>query len=99
MVRRLGLGATDVVAFFDTVSKDGLPAYQEFLQTHLHPRPDAAFANVPIGFSPFPLQIDGREMVFVWHMVVGDLEAFKQAKTSMLGEHDMSTADQLSLVV
>jgi hypothetical protein len=99
MTKRLQLGDTDVVAFFDTVAKESLPQYQKFLSDHLYPQPDAEFANVPIGFSPFVLTVAGREMVFIWHMVVGKLEAFQQAKRSALGEFDMLTADQLSLVV
>lgn len=98
MTKRLGLGDTDVVAFFDTVTVESLPRYQAFVAEHLYPQ-DGAFANVPIGFSPFPLQVDGREVVFVWHMVVGDLDAFKLAKRGALGAGDMPTADQLSLVV
>lgn len=99
MTRRLQLGDTDVVAFFDTVSKESLPQYQEFLSKHLYPQTDAEFANVPIGFSPYTINVDGREMVFIWHMVVGNLDSFKRAKRQALGEHDMPTADQLSLVV
>lgn len=99
MTKRLDLGDTDVVAFFDTVTRAGFSRYQRFVADHLHPRPDQPFANVPIGFSPFPLEIDGAEHLFLWHMVVGDVEAFKAAKRAALGAADLPTADKLSLVV
>ncbi len=99
MTKRLNLGDTDVVAFFDTVTVSSLPDYQAFLDQHLYPDTRAGFANVPIGFSPFPLRVDDHDHVFIWHMVVGDLDAFKRAKRQALGAADMPTADRLSLVV
>ena len=99
MTKRLNLGDTDVVAFFDTVTRAGFERYQQFVAAHLHPRPGQAFANVPIGFSPFPLTLEGQEHLFLWHMVVGDVEAFKAAKRAALGASDLPTADKLSLVV
>ncbi len=99
MSKRLGLGDTDVVAFFDTVTTASVDRYRDFLQAHLYPQPGSDFANVPIGFSPFPLQMNGEDVVFVWHMVVGDLDAFKSAKRAALGANDMPTAEVLSVVV
>ena len=99
MTKRLELGNANVVAFFDTICKESLTQYQAFVSDNLYPQPEAAFANVPIGFSPYPITLEGQEMVFIWHMVVGDLDAFKEAKARALGKQDMRTADQLSLVV
>ena len=97
MQKRLNLGKKDVIAFFDTVSVESLPLYKKFLSKHLFPNFDAGFSNVPIGFSPFPITINSREQIFIWHMIVGDLDAFKAAKSKALPDFDMPTADVLSI--
>lgn len=99
MTRALGLGGTDVVAFFDIVSLDGLGRYLDFHDRHLHPAGGGAFSSIPLGFSPYPFPMAGRKMVYVWQMVAGDLEAFKAAKQQALAPGDLPTADNISLVV
>ena len=51
-----------------------------------HPLPAAgnAFAYVPMGFTPFAMEIEGAERYFVWQIVVGDFAAFVEAKRQAL---------------
>jgi hypothetical protein len=97
MIRRLDLAGRGAVAFFDMVSRDGLPRYLDFSEQTLYRRQDEPFASVPLGFSPFPMPVDGRDMNPVWQMVVGDIEAFKAAKREALEPGDLPTADKISL--
>tara|TARA_A100001037_G_scaffold290407_1_gene303195 strand:+ start:40 stop:1332 length:1293 start_codon:yes stop_codon:yes gene_type:complete len=97
MMKRLNLGKRDVVAFFDTISIDSIQKYQEFMSEHLYPKSTAGFSNVPIGFSPFLVEIGEKNHFFIWHMIEGDLNAFQIAKREALDQHDMPTADLLSL--
>jgi hypothetical protein len=97
MIRRLDLANRGAVAFFDMVSRDGLPRYLDFSEQTLYRRQDEPFASVPLGFSPFPMPVDGRDMNPVWQMVVGDIEAFKAAKREALEPGDLPTADKISL--
>lgn len=97
LIKRLDVNAQGAVAFFDMVSRDGFERYLDFTEQHLHPRRDERFASVPIGFSPFPMPVEGREMHPVWQMVVGDIEAFKASKRGALAPGDLPTADKISL--
>ncbi|NIP16569.1 MAG: hypothetical protein GWM88_18195 [Pseudomonadales bacterium] len=97
MIRRLDLSDQGSVAFFDVVSRDGLDSYRSFSEDTLYPRRDGPFASVPLGFSPFPMPVEGRDMHPVWQMVVGDIEAFKAAKRAALAPGDLPTADKISL--
>lgn len=97
MIKRLDLTARGAIAFFDMVSRDGLERYLAFTEHTLHSRRADRFASVPLGFSPFAMTMEGREMHPVWQMVVGDIEAFKAAKGKALAPGDLPTADKISL--
>ncbi|MYF12299.1 MAG: hypothetical protein F4229_15200 [Gammaproteobacteria bacterium] len=97
MRKRLKLGNRPTVSFFDSISVDRLAEYQAFAEAHLHRPGEQPFSAVPLGFSPYTFTMDGRELLFIWQMVIGDLEAFKQAKHSVLGPGEMATADKITL--
>jgi hypothetical protein len=97
MIKRLNLGAQGTIAFFDMVSRDGFPRYRTFSEHTLYRGRDETFASLPLGFSPFAMPVEGREMHPVWQMVVGDIEAFKAAKREALAPGDLPTADRISL--
>ena len=48
---------------------------------------------VPIGFGCFPVPIEGQDYFYSWQMVVGDFDAFKQAKNKKLAPGVMITAN------
>ena len=97
MRKRLKLGNRPTVSFFDSIAVDRLAAYQAFAEAHLHRPGEQPFAAVPLGFSPYTFALEGRERLFVWQMVIGDLEAFKQAKHTALGPGELATADKITL--
>lgn len=99
LVRRLDIGHRTVVAFFDLVRRDRIGDYLAFSDRHLLGATAAPFACVPIGFSPFPTEIDGVEYIYLWQMVVDDFGAFKAAKEAELGAGMLPTADNISLAL
>ncbi len=97
MRKRIKLGNRPTVSFFDSITVDALAAYQAFSEAHLHRPGEQAFSAVPLGFSPYTFTLEGRERLFIWQMVIGDFEAFKQAKHAALGAGEMNTADKITL--
>jgi len=81
------------VAFFDMVPVAQAEAVRAFQFKHLFPASGKAFAYVPMGFTPFAMEIEGAERYFVWQIVLGDFAAFVEAKRRALTEDAFPTAD------
>ncbi len=94
-VRKLGWQQDRVVAFFDVVPLENLDAFLQFSERYR--TAGAAFQALPIGFSPFPVDIDGRPHVYVWQMVRGDFVEFQRIKNERLGAAVLPTADLIRL--
>ena len=56
---------------------------------------DWAFSYIPMGFTPFAMEIEGVERYFVWQIVEGDFSAFIQAKSAELGDATFPTANSI----
>ncbi|MEZ5597556.1 MAG: hypothetical protein R3E84_14415 [Pseudomonadales bacterium] len=97
VVRRLDLGGRDTVVCFATVGRDRLEDYLTFNEHYLYGNRNAAFATLPLGFSPYTATIEGREMVFVWQMVWGDFAAAVAAKNAELGPSELGVFDLIDL--
>jgi len=91
-LRRLDI-TQPAVAFFDMVPVAQSKAVQTFQREHLFPAAGDAFAYVPMGFTPFAMEIEGAERYFVWQIVVGDFAAFVEAKRQKLPEDTFPTAE------
>ena len=91
-LRRLAI-TQPAVAFFDMVPVAQSEAVRDFQREHLFPAAGDAFAHVPMGFTPFAMEIEGAERYFVWQIVVGDFAAFVEAKRKALTEDAFPTAD------
>ncbi len=98
LVRRLGLESANVVAFIDMCPPERFDDYLTFLETHLYAAGSAApWSIAPMGFAPFPMEIEGTEILFVWQIVIGDFEAFKAAREVELGQDVLITAPRISV--
>ena len=94
MIERLNAGHRNAVAFFDLVRVAQIDDYLAFADRHLPDRAhDDAFSAVPLGFSPFPTEVDGEPTIYVWQLVLDDFGAFLRAKNSALGAGMLPTAD------
>ena len=91
-LRRLAI-TQPAVAFFDMVPVAQSEAVQTFQREHLFPAAGDSFAYVPMGFTPFAMEIEGAERYFVWQIVVGDFAAFVEAKRQALTEDAFPTAE------
>lgn len=80
-------------AFFDTVPVAELQQLRAFHRAALYePGTQQDFAMVPMGFSPFPFLADGDDQLVTWQLVLGDLQAFVQARDKFLSAQAMPTA-------
>ena len=91
-LRRLVV-AQPAIAFFDMVPVAQSDAVRAFQREHLFPAARGAFAYVPMGFTPFAMEIEGAERYFVWQIVVGDFAAFIEAKRQALTDDAFPTAE------
>ena len=92
-LRRLNVGRP-AVAFFDMVPCADAAATCEFQQRYLYPG-DWGLFYIPMGFTPFAMEIEGVERYFVWQIVEGDFSAFIQAKSAELGDATFPTANSI----
>ena len=91
-LQRLGVDQP-AVAFFDMVDCQDREALEAFQSEHLYAHGAADFSYIPMGFTPFEMEIEGSARYFVWQIVVGDFAAFVEAKTRSLPEGSFPTAD------
>ena len=92
-LRRLNV-SRPAVAFFDMVPCADAAAICDFQQRYLYPGA-GAFSYIPMGFTPFAMEIEGVERYFVWQIVEGDFSAFIQAKSAELGDATFPTANSI----
>lgn len=97
LIKRLNAEREHSVAFIDIISVEQLAKYQQFIRDNLHGSKDGSFRLVPMGFSPFVQDMDGEQRIYVWQVVIGDYERFKQEKNSVLGTNELPTADAITL--
>lgn len=98
MIRLLGAGDPGAVAVVDTVGAAQIADYLGFLEQQLHSRDrNAPFAMVPMGFSPYGPVVDGEQQAYVWHLIFGDLAAFRAAKDEALGERALLASASVEL--
>lgn len=91
-LRRLQIDSP-AIAFFDMLPCAHSDTMRAFQRQHLFPTSHAAFSYVPMGFTPFAMEIDGAERYFVWQMVAGDFAAFVEAKDRALPQGALPTAN------
>ena len=91
-LQRLGVDQP-AVAFFDMVDCQDREALEAFQSQHLYAHGEADFSYIPMGFTPFEMEIGGSARYFVWQIVVGDFASFVEAKTRSLPESAFPDAD------
>lgn len=73
------LGTTDqhTIAYFEMIAIDTYPAYLDYVEQRLPGTGDRSFDVMPIGFSPFELEVNGQKVLNVWLVVRGDFAAYR----------------------
>ena len=97
LIRQLRLDEHQVVAFIDMCPPERFLEYVAFQERHLFTRSQASFSIAPMGFAPYPTQLEGKDYLFVWQNVIGDFEAFKKLKENELGAEVLITAPAISV--
>ena len=97
LVRRLNVTDQTVIAFIDLCPPNRLNDLTRFLERHLYTEDYVGFATAPMGFAPYPTNIEGVDYHFVWQIVIGDFEAFKRARLEELGDDVLVTTPRISL--
>ncbi len=86
----------NVVAFIDFCPPAAFDKYLEFVQQHLFVDANQEFGIAPMGFAPFPVEIEGEDILFVWQIVVGNFETFKHAKLQCLESNVLPTVPKIT---
>jgi hypothetical protein len=90
-LRRLRV-SQPAVAFFDMIPCADRDALRSFQSDNLFPATDSAFGYLPMGFTPFALEVERAECFFAWQVVTGDFAEFVKARDLSLPEHCFPTA-------
>jgi len=99
LLKRLQATSEHSTAFIDMLSPSRLDDYLQFLETHAPKSSQRShgFRIVPMGFSPFIQKLDSSDKIYVWQVVIGDFDAFRQAKQRALGNAELPTADMIDI--
>jgi len=90
------LGVQDAaVAFFDMLPLAEMETLNHFQREYLFPGTGRDFSYIPMGFTPFITEIDGKENYFTWQVVTGDFAAFVAAKNKILSPQALPTAESI----
>ena len=103
-LRQLNARDTDAVAFIDLCPEAEFGRYLNFIDRYLAEErggrtgtEGAAFGIVPMGFCPYPQQVEGRSQLFVWQTVLGDFSAFADARSAGLSTLTLPTVPAIVL--
>ncbi len=78
VLKRLGTTEQHTIAYFDLIKLADYAQYLDYAEQHLPGARAASFDLIPIGFSPFPLDMEGTEMCYVWLAVRGNFFAYRE---------------------
>ena len=78
VLKRIGTTDQHTIAYFDMIKLDDYEQYLSYVEQHLPGARDESFDVIPIGFSPFPLDMEGIDMCYVWLVVRGDFVAYRE---------------------
>lgn len=89
--------ATDLhtIAYFDMIKQEDYGQYLDYVEQRLPGARDGSFDVIPIGFSPFPLDMEGTDMCYVWLLVRGDFVAYRNEVQTQFGSGNFPVAAQI----
>ena len=99
LIRRLRIESQPVLAFIDMCPPADLDTYLSFVEDSIYTGTLKDFAMVPMGFAPFPMEVDGTQQLFVWQIVIGDFEAFRKVRAETLGPDVLPTVPKISITL
>jgi hypothetical protein len=97
ILARVNRDKEDAVMCFDIVPVDAIAEFLDFVEAHLPGSKGADFSTLSFGFSPFVQNLDGVSYIYVWQLIIGDFETFRQRKNAQLGERVLPTINRIAL--
>ncbi len=97
VLKRIGTADKHTIAYFDLVKLDDYAQYLDYAEAHLPGTQNVAFDVIPIGFSPFPLDMEGIEMCYVWLVVRGDFAAYREHVQAQFSPGNFPVATQIPI--
>lgn len=96
-LERVRPNGVNAVVCFDIVPTCEMDAYLDFVEACAPGPNEGAFSCLSLGFSPFEQLIADRPHVYVWHLVMGDFQAFHRTKCQSLAAGVLPTTDLIRL--
>lgn len=93
ILKRLGRTDRHAIAYFDRLTMDSYSQYLDYVEQRLPSAEERSFDVMPIGFSPFDLEVDGQQILNVWLVVRGDFAAFRDEVKGLFGPGNFPAAD------
>ena len=97
VLKRVGTTDQHTIAYFDMIKLDDYEQYLSYVEQHLPGTRDESFDVIPIGFSPFPLDMEGTDMCYVWLVVRGDFVAYREDVQSQFTEGNFPVSAQIPI--
>ena len=97
VLKRVGTTDQHTIAYFDMIKLDDYEQYLSYVEQHLPGTRDESFDVIPIGFSPFPLDMEGTDKCYVWLVVRGDFVAYREDIQSQFTEGNFPVSAQIPI--
>ena len=81
------------IGYFDMIRVEDYKDYLAYVEKRLPGLRDASFDIMPIGFSPFEVEMGGEKMFSVWLIVRGDFAAYRNEVREIFGTSNFAGAD------
>jgi hypothetical protein len=99
VLKRIGKTDQHTIAYFDMVKIEDYDQYLNYIETRLPGSGERSFEVMPIGFSPFDLEVEGQKVLNIWLIVRGDFKAFRNEVREQFSPGNFPVADLIPLEV
>jgi hypothetical protein len=97
VLKRVGTIDQHTIAYFDLIKLDDYAQYLDYVEQRLPGTRDGSFDVIPIGFSPFPLDMEGTDMCYVWLVIRGDFAAYREEVQAQFTSANFPVAAQIPI--
>jgi len=99
VLKRIGKTDQHTIAYFDYVNIEDYDQYLRYVEARLPGSGDRSFEVMPIGFSPFDIEVEGQKILNIWLIVRGDFTAFQKEVREQFTPGNFPVADQIPVEV
>jgi hypothetical protein len=97
VLKRLGKTDQHTIGYFDLIRVADYEQYLDYVEQRLPGMREASFDVMPLGFSPFPLEMERETMCYVWLVVRGDFKTYREEVTSQFSPGNFPVVGQIPL--